>query len=67
MVEMSSIKKERVRFHNYSTSLCGLVRKNLLKQFSKRKVQSKEVRIDRAWLLGGTNNSSELSRGKDVK
>jgi hypothetical protein len=31
MVEMASFKRERIRFHNYSTSLCGFLRKSLLK------------------------------------
>jgi hypothetical protein len=40
MVEMASIKGARIRFHNYLTSQCGLVRKNLSEQFSNGKIQS---------------------------
>jgi len=32
MVGMASIKRERIRFNNYSTSTCGLRRKNLTEQ-----------------------------------
>jgi hypothetical protein len=32
MVEMASIKKKRVRCNNFSTSECGLCRKNLIEQ-----------------------------------
>jgi hypothetical protein len=32
MVGTAPIKRERVQFHNYSTSACGIPRKNLSEQ-----------------------------------
>jgi hypothetical protein len=37
MVGMAPINRERVRFDNYSTSTCGLRRKNLTEQAVLRK------------------------------
>jgi hypothetical protein len=62
MVEMASIKRARIRFHNYLTSQCGLVRKILSEQFSKRKIQSpNKIKMVR---VVGRKIKKEKSSGK---